>query len=226
MTTINNAMIKKQLILIVILFSYQSLALEELSLSNNARWTFDVFNLVQSGHALEGKKIINKEKCANCHGDNGISDEDDTPSLAGQEAAYTFKQLYDYRHKIRNERTMYKKVKKLTYQQMSDIAAWYASQKPEQKVGIKPPILAAKGDTKRFLIACDMCHSKTIMPGGFQVPIIAGQKIEYLYDTLDEFREGDRENDAYQIMQNIVQKLTDEEIKELVDYYAALASKE
>lgn len=189
-----------------------------LSLSEQ-RWTQEVYDLAHSGDAKKGKKLA--RKCGSCHGDNGVSEDNETPSLAGQKAAYTFKQLYDYKNKIRSNRTMYKKVKKLSSKDMADIAAWYAQQKGEQKFGQKAPILVTIGDKKRFLISCDMCHNPQIMPGGFQVPILTGQKIDYLIETLTAFKEDDRENDEYTVMRDIAKQLTEQEITDIAQYYAA-----
>ncbi|MBE8189870.1 MAG: c-type cytochrome, partial [Candidatus Thioglobus sp.] len=85
---------------------------DKLSLYNSV-WTEKVHKLATSGDGKKGKKLA--KKCSACHGDNGISEDNETPSLAGQKPAYTFKQIYDYQHKIRKNKTMFKKVKKLSY---------------------------------------------------------------------------------------------------------------
>lgn len=191
---------------------------DKLSLSES-RWTQKAYDLSQSGDSKKGKKLA--KKCDSCHGDNGVSEDNETPSLAGQKSAYTFKQIYDYRHKIRKDKTMYKKVKKLSYQDMADISAWYQTQKGENKEGKKPPKMVSIGDKARFLISCDMCHNPNIMQGGFQVPILQGQKIDYLIETLTAFKESERENDEYGVMQKIAKLLSDKEIVEIAKYYAA-----
>lgn len=191
---------------------------DELSLSHSV-WTKKVYQLATSGNAKKGEKLA--KKCAACHGDNGVSEDNETPSLAGQRPAYTFKQIYDYRHKIRQDKTMYKKVKKLSYQNMADISAWYQLQKGENRVGKNPPTMVANGDEKRFLIACELCHNPNVMPGGFQVPVLEGQKIDYLIDTLTAFKAGDRDNDEYGVMRDIAKLLSDEEIQSIAKYYAA-----
>ncbi|WP_428086549.1 c-type cytochrome [Candidatus Thioglobus sp.] len=191
---------------------------DELSLSQS-RWAQDVYDLSISGDVKKGKKLA--KKCDSCHGDNGVSEDNETPSLAGQKPSYTFKQMYDYQHKIRKNKTMFKKVKKLSYQDMADISAWYQAQKSEKKFGTDAPKLVTIGDEKRFLIGCDMCHNPAVMTGGFQVPTLEGQKIDYLIETLGEFKEGDRNNDEYKVMQDIAKLLSDEEIEMISKYYAA-----
>lgn len=198
--------------LAIFTFSTSTMSVDELSLSRSV-WTEEVRQLAIFGDAKLGKKLA--KKCDSCHGDNGISEDNETPSLAGQKAAYNFKQLYDYQKKIRTNKTMYKKVKKLTYKDMANISAWYQAQKGESKMGENAPDMVLKGD------GCDMCHNPAVAPDGFQVPILEGQKIEYLIETLTAFKEGDRENDAHSVMRDIAKKLTEKEINTLSRYYAA-----
>jgi cytochrome c553 len=194
------------------------------------KWTQALIEDIIKGDPKKGKALAKKAKCAKCHGDTGVSDEDDTPSIAGQIAAYSFKQLYDYKMKLRDDKSMFKKVKNLSQQDMIDISAWYATQKPEAMAGDKKgkniPVLANKGDKKRFLLACDTCHNKEAMTRGFQTPIIEGQKPEHFVDTMMAFKEGDRVNDHYKLMQDISAKLTEDEINELAVYYSVKPSKE
>ena len=201
-----------------------------LKISDDFQWTAPIVMAVEKGDPEKGKALAKKNKCKKCHGKTGVSDEDDTPSIAGQIAAYTFKQLHDYKMKQRDSKSMYKNVKNLTNQEMIHLSAWYATQKPEAMAGDKKgksiPVLANKGDKKRFLIACDTCHDEDAMKRGFQTPIIEGQKPEHFIETMTAFKEGDRVNDHYKLMQSISAKLTEKEIDELAAYYATKASEE
>ena len=185
-------------------------------------WTRYSIAYVNSGDVKAGKKTHEELKCTKCHGDAGVSDEDDSPSVAGQVAAYTFKQLYDYKVGLRKDKDMRKKVLKMTAKQMADVSAYYASLKREPQELTDPvPHLAKNGDRSRFLFACDKCHNEKSAKRGFQTPIIEGQKVEYLTDSMMMFKEDDRENDHYKIMGKIAKRLTDEEIESLSAYYAA-----
>ena len=57
------------------------------------------------------------------HGEFGISDDTDTPHLASQNSAYAIKQLKDYKSKLRVDKNMYKRAKRLDDERMSDLAA-------------------------------------------------------------------------------------------------------
>ena len=188
--------------------------------SNDFVWTQETLSLAQKGDIKRGKELAKKGKCHKCHGDTGLSDEDDTPSIAGQITAYSFKQLHDYKVGLRESKEMLKKVKNLSPKDMADISAYYATQKPEKKLGVKVPVLADKGDPKRFLLACNYCHNDEAMERGYQTPILEGQKVEYFKETMLAFKEGDRVNDHYNLMRGLSAKLTEEEIDELAEYYS------
>ncbi|MCK5725746.1 MAG: c-type cytochrome [Thiotrichaceae bacterium] len=190
------------------------------------KWSHQLIQSVGKGDAARGKTLAKKAKCAKCHGDTGISDEDDTPSIAGQIPAYSYKLLHEYKVKILDSKSMYKKVKDLSNQDMIDISTWYATQKPEKKAGGKIPKLAEKGDEKRFLLSCNSCHNKDAIERGFQTPFISGQKVQYFIDTMMAFKEEERTNDHYRLMRSITSRLTEEEIEELAAYYGAPASKD
>lgn len=186
-------------------------------------WNFATIELIEKGDAKNGEKIAKEQKCKKCHGDTGISDEDDTPSIAGHPAAYNFKQMIDYQQGTRDEKTMRKKVAKLSAQDIADMSAWYAKQTPEksQSGGKKPPKLVTEGDKKRLLIACNTCHGKNGEGYGYEAPALTGQKREHFVELMTAFKDGDRENDHYQRMRFVAGQLSEKEIEQLADHYAA-----
>ena len=70
------------------------------------------------------------------------------------------------------------------------------------------------------------CHNEDAMNCGYQIPILEGQKVEYFKETMLVFKEGDRENDHYNLMRGISEKLTEEEIDLLAEYYSAKPSED
>ncbi len=194
--------------------------------SPDFKWTAGNIKLAVEGDVKRGEMLATEGKCSKCHGETGISEDDDTPSIAGQISAYSFKQLHDYKEGIRESREMKKKVRKLSAKDMADISAWYATQTREKKLGGKIPVLADKGDSKRFILGCNTCHNETAMKRGYQIPILEGQKVGYFKETMLAFKEGDRDNDHYNLMRGISEKLTEKEINELAEYYSAKPSSE
>ncbi len=67
--------------------------------------------------------------CAACHGANGISMIPMYPNLAGQNAAYTAKQLKAFKNKTRNDPVMAGMVAALTDADIENLAAYYESLK-------------------------------------------------------------------------------------------------
>lgn len=191
-------------------------------------WTRPIMNAVNVGNAERGQQVAKAQKCAKCHGDTGISDEDDTPSLAGQTSAYLFKQLVDYKTQRREDRSMKKAVRKLSPRDMADLGAFYAVQKPETPVGGDVPPLVEKGDRSRLLLACNDCHNESQeFRSKMEIPAtLTGQKIEYFIETLNGFKTGERANDLFGRMRFIASRLTDDEIAALAKFYAAEPAKE
>lgn len=183
-------------------------------------WNHATLTLIASGDPARGEALAKEHKCAKCHGDSGISEEDDSPSIAGQTRSYQFKQLMDYKTTLRDERTMTKRVRKLTPEQMADLAAFYEAQAPEKPPEREAPKLATEGDESRLLLSCDVCHGKGGIGYGMESPVLRGQKPQYFIDTMTAFRDGDRENDEYGRMRFIASQLSEEEIEQLAAYYS------
>ena len=75
------------------------------------------------------------QMCAVCHGALGISSAPDAPHLAGQPALYTAAQLKAYRSGARKHEVMAVMARMLSDDDISNLAAWYAS----LQVEVKPP---------------------------------------------------------------------------------------
>jgi len=84
-----------------------------------------------SGGAVAGSPTVGKSKaesCGACHGADGVSPAGNVPILAGQLDGYLVKALKDYRTGKRNNPVMGGMAAALSEQDMTDIAAYYASQ--------------------------------------------------------------------------------------------------
>ncbi|MFT6433024.1 MAG: cytochrome c553 [Candidatus Azotimanducaceae bacterium] len=67
--------------------------------------------------------------CAACHGDAGVSPNDDWPNLAGQKNGYLIKQIKAFRDGERVAPLMAPMVRSLTDTDVDNIAAYYSSLK-------------------------------------------------------------------------------------------------
>jgi cytochrome c553 len=189
---------------------------------------FDVatLKLLANADPARGEELAQTGKCYKCHGDAGVSEDPEDINIAGMSRSYAYKQLRDYLDEKRDSRDMYKSIRDFDARQLADLAAWYATLEPAQPARERnrdPAILRLvfKGDPERMIKACASCHGSKGRGGQFDHPALAGQQREYLVLSLNEFKEGDRENDIYARMRSVAEALTEEEIEGLASYYAS-----
>lgn len=178
-------------------------------------WTQERFDFVATGDVAEGQKLAKKNRCRKCHNENGVSDDEEIPSIAGQRATYLFKQLSDYKNGLRVSKDMKKVTRKLSEQDMVHLSAWFNSLERPAKVG---------NDQMLVFKVCDSCHDKDVVEKDNRIevaPIISGQIRQYLEDNMMAFKQADRSNDLYRRMQSVSHKLTDDEIRRVARYYGA-----
>jgi cytochrome c553 len=75
--------------------------------------------------AHEGKAI--SVQCAACHGNNGISVDNNIPNLAGQHYRYLVTAMLAFKNNTRPSPTMHVYAAPLSNEQIDDIAAYFAS---------------------------------------------------------------------------------------------------
>lgn len=195
--------------------------------SSNVAWMVETLKLVASGDVEKGRQLA--QACASCHGTEGISPSSAFPHTAGQNAAYTYKQLRDYKDGTRKNDLMQSMVAEMSDQDMVDIAAFYAAQPlpaPTIEAGSTTGAateLVKIGDGERLIPACNSCHGRKGEGNARSkgMPALAGQMAPYLTETLQAYRSGLRANDVYWSMRSLSKDLTDEEIEALAQYYAA-----
>lgn len=82
--------------------------------------------VIYAEHSIEhGEK--KSAVCAGCHGEKGLAPAPLYPNLAGQNHAYLVKQLEAFQNGMRNDPIMSPIAKNLVEEDISDIAAYYAS---------------------------------------------------------------------------------------------------
>lgn len=159
-----------------------------------------------------------------CHGEKGVSQMDAFPSLAGQLATYTYKQLRDYADGKRTHALMNSVAEGLSKQDSADLAVWFASlpeaqHKVKKQKLEKAEVLVAKGNGKKIIPPCFTCHGSNGQGVRQDIPALAGQQVEYFINTLTEYKSGARHNDVYSRMRLISEQLSEEDIKQLAEYY-------
>jgi len=158
--------------------------------------------------------------CVACHGPLGNSTQPEVPLLAGQTARYIYLQLRDFQEGRRSNELMSPMAKDLTRDEMRELGAYFAAQKPQPQAFQPDSEKAKLGQAKAAETLCTMCHL-----GGFsgqnEVPRVAGQPIGYVLKQLRDFKARRRTNDAGS-MTSVSSTLSDADIENLAHYLVGL----
>lgn len=183
-----------------------------------------------AAHAAGGDVEAGEQKaqtCTACHGANGASPNAQFPNLAGQVPGYIATQLAVFKSGERVNAIMKGLADPLSEQDMADLDAYFAAQKPAMRsVSEEQAEIALlgqdvyRGGYKPLGVApCIGCHG----PAGHgippQFPRVSGQYSEYLEQQLLMFKSGEREND---VMNPIAFRLSIPQIKQLSLYMSGL----
>jgi cytochrome c553 len=178
--------------------------------------------LLRSDPVSIGRGATLAQRCAICHGPQGVSDAN-SPNLAGQYAAVTYKELNDFKSGARVNAVMGPFAANMTNQDMLDLAAYYAylPRVPSSRsdpAAAAPPIVTI-GAPMRNIAPCGSCHGGLDTKAGS--PWLGGQSAVYIKAQLHAFASGARHNDISQQMRNVARQMTPEEIEAAARYYEA-----
>jgi sulfide dehydrogenase cytochrome subunit len=172
------------------------------------------------------------QDCNGCHGDDGVSQWTDVPTIAGIDAFVHSDALYIFRDEGRPcTETEYKQGD--TSRPATTMCAVTADMSDDDIEAVAEhyaglPFVPAKQDFDAALAEagkavhdaeCDRCHSEGGSNVEDEASIIAGQWIGYLEDTFAEYRAGEREQPKK--MEEKLNALSDDDVKALVHYYAS-----
>ena len=170
--------------------------------------------------------------CNDCHGDNGVSQWSDVPSIAGlpefvhADALYIFQEkarpcvASEYRQgdTSRAAVSMCDLVADLSEDDIDGIAAAYA----------ELPWTPAKQDFDADLAAagealhnehCDRCHSDAGMNPEDEASMLGGQQMGYLRNAFGQYADGSREQPSK--MKEKLDALSADDIEALVNFYGS-----
>jgi cytochrome c553 len=178
-------------------------------------------------------QAIATQQCAACHGADGNSAIAANPVLAGQGEDYLLRQLRGFKIEkgkdgARPNAVMSALVTPLSDDDMRNLAAYYAAQKPKGLVARNKETVALGekiyrgGLADRGVAACSGCHGATGAGIPAQYPRLAGQHADYTDAQMKAWRSGERSNDPNRMMRMVAAKMTDREIAAVADYVAGL----
>jgi cytochrome c553 len=191
-----------------------------------------VFLTLAFGIALAGVSVANAadmeaakkkaELCAGCHGENGISQMEGVPSLAGQPDRYIQWQLVFFRAGARKNEQMQPIVEQLDNGDIRDLGAYFASLPPPKATQSDDnPDLSKKGAQAAVGRRCASCHSDNFA-GKDAAARIASQREEYLLKALNDYKSGARSGGGGAAMADVAYPLSEEEITALAHYLSHL----
>ena len=161
---------------------------------------FKMSNVVMTSEMLTRKDAVSigrgatlAQRCAICHGPQGVSDAN-SPNLAGQFAAVTYKQLVDFKTGARVNVVMSPFAANMSNQDMLDVAAYYAflPRVPSNNFDptIAAPPIVVTGAPMRNIAPCGSCHGDIDTKAGS--PWLGGQSAVYIKAQLQAFASGAR----------------------------------
>lgn len=162
------------------------------------------------------------EMCIGCHGEGGISQTENIPSLAGQPDQFIQWQLVFFRGGSRKNEQMQPIVEQITNDDIRSLGAYFASlDPPKASAPDDNPDLSKKGAQAAAGRRCASCHTDTYA-GTKAVARIAGQREDYLVKALNDYKSGQRSGGGGAAMAEVAYPLSQEEITALAHYLAHL----
>jgi cytochrome c553 len=176
-----------------------------------------------AAHAADTAAVKEKAAtCAACHGEGGISQTENIPSLAGQPDQFIQWQLVFFRGGSRKNEQMQPIAEQVGNEDIRALGAYFASLAPPKAATPDDnPDLSKKGAQAALGRRCASCHTDTYA-GTKAVARLAGQREEYLVKALHDYKSGVRSGGAGSAMTDVAYPLSDEEITALAHYLAHL----
>lgn len=161
------------------------------------------------------------ELCIACHGESGISQTENIPSLAGQPDLFIQWQLVFFRAGTRKNQQMQPIIEQLNNEDIRNLGAYFASLTPPKGKADDNPSLSRKGAQAAAGRRCAACHTDSYA-GTKAVARVAGQRQEYLLKALHDYKSGVRSGGGMAAMADVAYSLSEEEIEALAHYLAHL----
>jgi cytochrome c553 len=183
--------------------------------------------LCSANQSLLGEMVAERAApCLACHGETGLSENPQVPSLGGQPAPYLLIQLYMFREKQRASpakkddpmiQVMTEMTTRFTDDDLRNFSDFVA-----KLPAPKPPADAGDADRMQRAAAlitqnrCNSCHNLDLA-GRDNVPHIANQREDYLVRTMREYKSNDRR--GYDgAMAEVLVPVNDQQILDLAYY--------
>jgi cytochrome c553 len=178
--------------------------------------------LALRGAGAANESVAEKvQLCSACHGEGGISQTENIPSLAGEPDQFIQWQLVFFRGGARKNEQMQPIAEQVSNEDIRALGAYFAALTPPKTAPDDNPDLSKKGAQAAAGRRCASCHTDSYA-GTKAVARLAGQREEYLIKALHDYKSGVRSGGAGSAMTDVAYPLSDEEITALAHYLAHL----
>ena len=170
--------------------------------------------------ALDADKLT---PCLGCHGQNGVSQTEGVPSLAGQPDLYTQWQLVFFRLENRKSDIMGPVAATLSDEDIRAFGAYFAALPPPSAPPSPDPHpeLSAAAAPLAQERHCNSCHTETFA-GQQATARLAGQREEVLRKALADYRSGARRGTGLAAMPEVVYGMSDDDFAAIAHYLSRL----
>ncbi len=197
------------------------------------RLAFFAAAMLAASSAYAGDLDAMMEDCNGCHGDNGVSQWTDVPTIAGLAEFVHVDALYIYQDEARpcaeseyrqgdTSRppvTMCAIAAELSEDDIDALAAAYAELPYVKATQEFDAALAATGEGLHKQ-HCDRCHSDAGTNPDDEAGMLGGQMMGYLRTTFAEYKDGSREQPGK--MKEKMDLLSSEDEEALIHYYGSI----
>ncbi|EAT11424.1 Cytochrome c, class I [Oceanobacter sp. RED65] len=152
--------------------------------------------------------------CGYCHGKDGNSVKNDIPNLAEQNTEYLLKQFELFASGERKSYVMGQLSKSLTTEERINLSLFYSSQTVKPQTEIE----TSERGKEKYQTFCFACHGED-GHGNADLPRLAGQKYQFLVETLTAFKRGEKSR-ANSPMVKIMKTVDAKDIEPLARYIA------
>jgi cytochrome c553 len=184
--------------------------------ANAVEHAVEVPAVATPGNAAEAQAILGAKLlvCNTCHGADGAPRNAATPIIWGQQETFLLKQLHDFHSGERDSEVMTWMATALTPAELGSAASYFAKKSwPARSAG------AAPASPPAAVAVCQACHQQNLA-GGLPAPRLAGQKYEYLVESMRRYADGERTNNAE--MMSIMKALSPAERDGMARYISGL----
>lgn len=202
-------------------------------MNRNIPVLISAYLLLGLGNAVASELDSLMNGCNDCHGDQGVSQWSDVPTIAGLAEFVHADALYIYRDEerpcaeseyrtgdtSRSATTMCAIAGELSDEQIDEIAAAYAALPYVRAEQEFDATLAAAGQAIHDK-GCDRCHANGGTDAEDEAGMLGGQQQGYLRNAFEEYAAEARYQPEK--MQKVMNELSAEDIEALLHYYASV----